>query len=207
MGQVPLRAAIAILPAGLLYLMIFLTGYALLKPYNHSIAYPAYIDSLALAPGDVGAEPAEDTPAARSIADLEVMDTFYAIGEDTPSNAHVLDDQVYYVMILESGDRVLAKINFDHAEKLDDYLYRLPVGRWVPLKLSDDSARILSYYSATIDRDDYYMDMVGDFGRIYSEDDYFEHSPAYKTLNLAGGFTMVVAWFSIWRFFAKKNWF
>lgn len=207
MIRVPLRAAVAILPAGLLYLIILVAGGILLQPYHHNAAYPAYIESLAIDPGDVGADPIESTPKARSVADMETMDTFYAIGREFPSNAYTLDNRVYYIMILESGERVLARINFDHAEKLDGRRYRLPVGRWVPLELSDDGARILSYNSTAMDRDDYYMDMLGDFGKLYSEDDYFEHSPAYKALDLAGILTMMVVWFCIWRFFAKKNWF
>ena len=88
--RVPLRAAAALVPAMAISLALFVIGYPLVKSYNHSAAYPAYMESLAMAPGDVGAEPVESTPEARSIADLETMDTFYAVGERTPSNAYLL---------------------------------------------------------------------------------------------------------------------
>ena len=139
--RVPLRAAAALVPAMAISLALFVIGYPLVKSYNHSAAYPAYMESLAMAPGDVGAEPVESTPEARSIADLETMDTFYAVGERTPSNAYTLDGHVYYVMTPENGDRVLARINFDNAEETDEWHLRLPVGRWVPLELSDEGEK------------------------------------------------------------------
>ena len=107
-------------------------------------------------------------------------------------------------MTLENGDRVLARINFDNAEETDEWHLRLPVGRWVPLELSDEGEKTLSYYTVYMDRSDYYMDMMGDFGRAWSETDYIEHSPAYKTLYIG---MMLAALSACWRFFSKKHWF
>ena len=207
-GQVPLRVAVAIAPACILAVIVFMAGYAFfLIPYNQNVAYPAYIESLAMDPGDVGGEPVESTPKARSVADMEAQDIFFVTGDVITNTVRTIDNRNFYFVTLDSGECLAALINFEHAEEVDVFRYRLPVGRLAPLKLSSEGQRILSYDAYRLTRSDCYIDMVGDFGRTYSEVEYREHIPAYRALEIGRGVVMLGAWFFIWRFFTKKNWF
>lgn len=80
MARVPLRAAVAIVPAFILGILVMLGGNALLGVYTSNVAYPAYMETLDLSEGSIGNVPTPDTPLAESVADMEAMDTFYIIG-------------------------------------------------------------------------------------------------------------------------------
>ena len=143
-GQVPLRVAVAIVPACILAVIVFMAGYAFfLIPYNQNVAYPAYIESLAMDPGDVGGEPVESTPKARSVADMEAQDIFFVTGDVITNTVRTIDNRNFYFVTLDSGECLAALINFEHAEEVDVFRYRLPVGRLAPLKLSRDRKSVV----------------------------------------------------------------
>ena len=88
MIKVPKYAIPAIFIAVVVSVGLMLLSTTLYRQYTNRVTYPAYMESLQLEPGDIGAEPTADTPLATSIAEFEAMDTtlFYTIGRlrDTP---------------------------------------------------------------------------------------------------------------------------
>ena len=122
MIQVPLRALMAMIPAFVLTILLFLGGNALLRVYTDSTAYPAYMETLDLSEGSVGSTPTADTPLAKTVADMESMDTFTIIGAVAWDRPLPLDGQRYYEVEIKTDQgytTFLARINKDASERLE----------------------------------------------------------------------------------------
>lgn len=187
MVRVPLRAAVAIVPAFILGILVMLGGNALLGVYTSNVAYPAYMETLDLSEGSIGNVPTPDTPLAESVADMESMDTFYIIGSVAWDRPLPINGKVYYEVEIkaeENGVRTyttfLARINQDASERLETGGRRLPIGRWLPLEGPDPDGVLDRNYS--LDIKDHYADMLGDFGLIMTEGEFHAQHRGFDIL-------------------------
>lgn len=212
MVRVPLRAAVAIVPAFILGILVMLGGNALLRVYTSNVAYPAYMETLDLSEGSIGNVPTPDTPLAESVADMEAMDTFYVIGSVAWDRPQPINGKVYYEVEInaeENGVRTyitfLARINQDASERLETGGRRLPIGRWVPLEGPDPDGVLDRNYS--LDIKDHYADMLGDFGLIMTEGEFHAEHPGFDVLEFVSICTTMVLWLVFYIVFSKKGWF
>lgn len=212
MVRVPLRAAVAIVPAFILGILVMLGGNVLLGVYTDNVAYPAYMETLDLSEGSIGNVPTPDTPLAESVADMESMDTFYIIGSVAWDRPLPINGKVYYEVEIkaeENGVRTyttfLARINQDASERLETGGRRLPIGRWLPLEGPDPDGVLDRNYS--LDIKDHYADMLGDFGLIMTEGEFHAQHRGFDILEFVSICTMMVLWLVFYIVFSKKGWF
>lgn len=128
-------------------------------------AWTYYQQWKGLAPDAVGTAAEGDTPLARSVADMESMDTFYVTQTqhwDEGEYFTLADDTLYQVLTLDSGERIAARINSD-STSYDGatLLWTSPVGRWAPWTLSQQDRESLEWQQLGLSRTDYYADMTG----------------------------------------------
>lgn len=212
MARVPLRAAVAIVPAFILGILVMLGGNVLLRVYTSNVAYPAYMETLDLSEGSIGNVPTPDTPLAESVADMEAMDTFYVIGSVAWDRPQPINGKVYYEVEInaeENGVRTyitfLARINQDASERLETGGRRLPIGRWVPLEGPDPDGVLDRNYN--LDIKDHYADMLGDFGLIMTEGEFHAEHRGFDVLEFVSICTTMVLWLVFYIVFSKKGWF
>lgn len=189
--KVPKYAIPAMLIAFPVTMVLYVLSSFLFQQYTERVTYPAYMESLALEQGDLGAEPAADTPQAFSTADFESMDTFYAVGRlrDTP---YTIDGKNYYEFELENEENVLVRVNWDATEPLEAPLRRMPVGKWVQLT-QEQIDQVDCIY---LDVVDHYVDMMGDFDKVMTAGEYCVSRPGYRYLGI--GATVLVLVLYIW---------
>lgn len=213
MVQVPLRAVMAIVPAFILAFALRIGATALLRLYTSNVAHPVYIETLDLAEVSIGSAPDENTPQAKSVADMASMDTFYLIGAVAWDRPCLAGGQWYYeVEIKETkpddpGYRLyttfLARINQDAPEPLETGGRRLPIGRWLPLEDPDGETKKL--YS--LDIKDHYAGMLGDYGLLITEGEFLTQHPVYRILEIGSGVLLLVFFGCFALFFERKGWF
>ena len=126
--------------------------FATIPPYQSYIdktAYPAYLETAEIGPGNVGYDAAENTPHATSLADIQQYDTF-ALEVIHYKSADVVENLRYYNLTLSNGEVVIGHLSSDaHIQGIGttesgDALYLLPVGRWNTLNLPADYTGALS---------------------------------------------------------------
>ena len=208
MIQVPLRALMAMIPAFVLTILLFLGGNALLRVYTDSTAYPAYMETLDLSEGSVDSTPTADTPLAKTVADMESMDTFTIIGSVAWDRPLPLDGQRYYEVEIKTDQgytTFLARINKDASERLETGGRRLPIGRWLPLEAEDPDGVLDRSYN--LDIKDHYADMEGDFGKILTKSQFHARHPGFTFLEVFNSFLLLALWFAFLRLYKKKGWF
>lgn len=200
MIKVPKYAIPAILIAFLVSIGAYLLSSILYRQYSDRFAYPAYMESLALEPGDIGAEPTADTPQAFSVADFEAMDTFYTVGRlyDTP---YTIDGKLYYEFELENEENVLVRVNRDATEFLESPLRRMPVGTWVELTQEQIDQVNCSY----LDVSDHYVDMMGDFDKVMTAGEYCVSRPFYRYLSVGSIILLLVVYIALCIVFRKRS--
>ena len=201
MIKVPKYAIPAIFIAVVVSVGLMLLSTTLYRQYTNRVTYPAYMESLQLEPGDIGAEPTADTPLATSIAEFETMDgTFYTIGRlrDTP---YVIDGKNYYELELENEESVLVRVDWDSTELLESPMRRMPVGRWVPLT-EEQIAQVDCPY---LDVEDHYLDMKGDFDKVMTEGEYFVSRPLYGYFEKGTVILMLVLYIVLCIVFRKRS--
>ena len=200
MIKVPKYAFPAIFIAVVVSVGLMLLSTTLYRQYTNRVTYPAYMESLQLEPGDIGAEPTADTPLASSIADFETMDTFYTIGRlrDTP---YVIDGKNYYELELENEESVLVRVDWDSTELLESPMRRMPVGRWVPLT-EEQIAQVDCPY---LDVEDHYLDVKGDFDKVMTEGEYFVSRPLYGYFEKGTVILMLVLYIVLCIVFRKRS--
>ena len=132
--KIPAHLAISLAVAILCGLATIYATVPLYQSYIEKTAYPAYLETAAVGPGDVGYDAAESTPHASSLADIQQHDTF-ALEVIHYKSADVVENQRYYNLTLSNGEVVIGHLAGDaHIQGIGttqggDALYLLPVGR------------------------------------------------------------------------------
>lgn len=176
--KVPFEAVVAAVLSLILTMALFLGAVAIFDQYSKHFLYPAYMESLQLESGDIGAAPTEDTPLATSIEDLEQMDVFYTEGRLRTGTAYTAGGKAFYEFEFPNGDSVLVRVDLDTVEKLEGTTSRLPVGKWLPLTPEEAEEHHCTY----VEDRDHYMEMRGDFAKIQTEGQFMVNHPFYKKM-------------------------
>lgn len=131
-------------------------------------AWARYAQWKELAPPEVGAMAGEDTPRARSIAEMETLDLFTVeqIQEDWDDSEFFYvgrDSTAYKILTLDSGERVACRFSLEG----DEYdaaagRWTSPVGRWVPWQLGETERAGVEWQELGLATLDYYADMLGE---------------------------------------------
>ncbi len=137
-----------------------------------------YADILDLGPGGIGSEAQDDTPVAHSVADMENLEKFTILEPrlDYTDEEHVwLGDVLYYIVTLDSGERVAVTSNYENASLLyqdgmEGYLYRYAVGEWKLWELDQQALAEARQISPALTSTDYYADMSGHHLTALSEE-------------------------------------
>lgn len=141
--------------------------------------YERYNQSLQIQPGSIGSEAQASTPAAWSIDDMKRYPTFTLLmyGESWSHNNLEIKNKLYYIITLESGEKLMARVNrraVTEQGKRDDYQL-LPVGQLKPFedfkKIDMDYGKN-EFYVSMLTTTDYYVDMMGDFSKVMDDSSY-----------------------------------
>lgn len=163
--------------------------------------YGGYVERNTLPEGAAGQASTEGTPVAASIADMERYAggfTFLTSGTVLKYDTTRVGEVVYHRITLESGERVIARINRKALTETDQTgIYRLPVGVWREWTMPEE----LRIYTTLADTD-HYIDMYGDYTPVASPEAY-EH--AVGSWVLAWSFVLFLLVFRVvgvrkWRF-------
>lgn len=166
--------------------------------------YGGYVEEHTVAEGEIGGTAGEEVFRARSIEDLETHDSFTVISPGIEYRNHgagYYGTRYLYALTLPSGERVAAAINMENVQIEGDYYTgeaTLPVGRivWEDLTSSEDFISQIEY-SEPLSRKDFYVDMMGNGGKL-SQDDYTE--PAVMLVQIL----TVVIFFPLFHAFGSK---
>lgn len=132
-------------------------------------AWRLYVSIFDLGPGGVGSEALEDTPAARSLADMETLERFTFLERHTPEFEREgvwLEDTYYTILTLDSGERVACIFNYNNAVLRDwvsegNYTYCYPIGTWRSWKLNEAAQAELERLDLHLASTNGYADMAG----------------------------------------------
>ena len=116
--------------------------------------------------GEVGGEPAADTPLVESIAQMRQNDTFYVVTEDENYDMYHLfyDDKEWNPMELPSGEVVCVRNNVKASRTVDGYKKQTPVGKLVPFEIPETLISQLKEERKDMEFSDttFYVDMFGE---------------------------------------------
>ncbi len=133
------------------------------------ILYIGYQKNVTLEEGEAGTEAGPDVPVAKSVADMEQMETFTLITKGAVVNYDDfrVGDELYHYITLPSGEKVFAHINKKAIQETDELgIYRLPTGVWKEWEAPEEALIYKNHVT------DHYIDMYGDFVPVLSEDTY-----------------------------------
>lgn len=157
--------------AAIFYLIFRFLGEFVVGP----MVYRSYDSTLDLSPGSVGSRAWEDLPVALSISDLEKYEkcTIQVMDYVVEERGGLLDGVTFHALPLASGEIVAACINLNEVYFIDDpasinrQLAVLPVGQWKPFSELEEEQEYFWQWN-TLSSQEYYVDMMGDFGRVSS---------------------------------------
>lgn len=140
--------------------------------------YAGYEEDHMVAAGEIGGVAGEDVFRAQSIADLLEHDTFTVIspGIQYRNQGSGFHGSGYFdALQLPSGEMVAARINGENVQSQGETIFDgdsiLPVGRVVYEDLTQDQTFLDQIqYSHPLSRTDFYVDMLGEGGRLSQED-------------------------------------
>lgn len=126
-----------------------------------------YVDRKDLGPGGIGSPALDSTPVARSIGDLQTLERFTILEhrlDYSDTESAWIGDGLYYIVTLESGERVAVRSNYENAALLyedgqEGYLYRYAIGTWKPWELSAEE--LAQAEALELSRTDCFADMAG----------------------------------------------
>lgn len=126
-----------------------------------------YAKERGLAPEAVGTQAQEDTPRARSVADMERLELFTVEEAEAWEEGNLFflgqENTLYKILVLESGERVAARYSRDGYEyNTATGLWASPVGRWVPWELTETERASVEWKDLDLTTLDYYADMLGE---------------------------------------------
>lgn len=141
-------------------------------------AYESYEEEHVVEDGDIGGKAGEEVYRAQNIEDVLSHDTFTVVSPGIQyRNLGGGYHGGYYMhaLTLPSGERVAARINGDSVQTTGESIYSgdsiLPVGKIVYEDLSQDESFINQIeYSKELTRVDFYIDMMGNGGKLSKED-------------------------------------
>lgn len=146
-----------------------------LPPVIAPLLYPYYASQFHVGDGDVGSPASADTPAASSIAEMMENERFTVHPADPYwddiEGPVILDNVRYYALLLPSGERISARVRMKAVTESgsEDLPDTLPVGtlrRIEPKEIRGNGAEL------RLTTTEYYVDMIGDFGKILSQKDF-----------------------------------
>ncbi len=150
------------------------------KILEHTLpqSYDSYVDEHKVEDGEIGGIADESVYEAQSVEDLLSNDTFTIVSPGIQyrnRGAGYHNNHYMYAVTLPSGERVAAVINMDSVKKKGDDIYTgdsvLPVGKIVYENLAEDEYFINQIeYSEKLSRTDFYIDMLGNGGKVSQED-------------------------------------
>lgn len=140
--------------------------------------YDGYVKEHTVEKGEIGGMAGDDLFRAKTVEDLETHDTFTVVSpgiEYRNRGAGYFGSQYLYALTLPSGERVAAAINMENVQIEGEYYSgeaTLPVGRivWEDLASNENFINQIEH-SEPLSRTDFYIDMVGNGGKV-SQDDY-----------------------------------
>ncbi|MCI8466194.1 MAG: hypothetical protein HFI63_10160 [Lachnospiraceae bacterium] len=144
-------------------------------------AYETYEEAHRVADGEIGGAAGESVYRAKSVKDLLSHDTFTVVSpgiEYRNRGGGYYGSYFMHALTLPSGELVAACINMDSVQSTGGDLYSgdsiLPVGRIVYEDLTENETFLSQMeYKEKLSRTDFYVDMLGEGGRL-SEEDYTE---------------------------------
>lgn len=140
--------------------------------------YASYVEDHTVSDGEIGGVAGEEVFRAQSVEDLLSHDTFTVVSpgiEYRNRGAGYHGSHYMYALTLPSGEKVAALINGDSVKHMGESIFSgdsiLPVGRIVYEDLTKDTSFIGQIeYSEKLSRTDFYIDMLGNGGRMGEED-------------------------------------
>lgn len=143
--------------------------------------YETYVEEHTVEDGDIGGVAGEEIYRAQNVEDLLSHDTFTIISKGIQyrnRGAGYYEGQYMYAVTLPSRERIVARINIESVKNEGDSIYSgeavLPVGKIVYADLSKDKYFLEQIeYSEKLSRTDFYIDMLGNGGKM-SKEDYME---------------------------------
>lgn len=141
--------------------------------------YQSYTEEHTVSDGEIGGIADESVYQAQSVDDLLSHDTFTIVSpgiEYCNRGAGYYGSHYMYAVTLPSGEKIAACINGDSVQRTGETIYDgdsiLPVGQIVYEDLTS-SENFLSQieHSEPLSRTDFYIDMLGNGGKL-SEEDY-----------------------------------
>ena len=154
-----------------------LTGASKLAQLAVDSTYDSYVEEHTVAAGDVGGVAGDDVFRAQSIDDLLSHDTFTVVSpgiEYRNRGAGYYGSWYMQALTLPSGELVAAVYNLDSVQIEGSYYTgeaTLPVGRVVFEDLSENESFMHQIeYKEPLSRHDFYVDMVGNGGKLSQED-------------------------------------
>ena len=142
--------------------------------------YGSYVEEHTVAEGEIGGKAGKDVFRAESIEDLKTHDTFTVISpgiEYRNRGSGYYGNQYLQALTLPSGERVAAAINMENVQVEGDYYTgeaTLPLGKIVWEDLTENESFINQIeYTEPLSRTDFYVDMMGNGGKL-SQEDYTE---------------------------------
>ena len=153
------------------------TGASKLAQLAGDSTYDSYVEEHTVAAGDVGGVAGDDVVRAQSIDDLLSHDTFTVVSpgiEYRNRGAGCYGNWYMQALTLPSGELVAAVYNLDSVQIEGSYYTgeaTLPVGRVVFEDLSENESFMHQIeYKEPLSRHDFYVDMVGNGGKLSQED-------------------------------------
>lgn len=144
-------------------------------------AYESYTDEHEVAEGEIGGIADESVYRAQSVEDLLSHETFTIVSKGIQymnKGGGYHGSYYMHAVTLPSGEIIAAKINGDSVQRTGDSIYTgdsiLPVGKIVYEDLQQDQSFLNQIeYGESLTRRDFYIDMMGNGGKL-SEEDYTE---------------------------------
>lgn len=140
--------------------------------------YAAYVQAHTVEAGEIGGKAGPEVFRAQSVDDLLTHDTFTIVSPGIQyrnRGAGFYNGWYMYAVTLPSGELVAAILNMDAVQNSEESIYSgeatLPVGRVMYEDLSADETFMKQIsYAEPLSRTDFYVDMVGNGGKVSQED-------------------------------------
>lgn len=158
--------------------------------------YESYVEEHAVADGEIGGIASESIYRAENIEDLLSHENFTVISwgiEYCNRGAGYHAGYYMYALTLPSGERVAAIINNDSIQHMGETIYDgdtiLPVGHIIYDDLTEDEYFLNQIeHSAQLSRTDFYVDMLGEGGKVSQENYTKKYTTIIQLLAIAIAF-------------------